>query len=221
MDRMRFTTRLTKDDVNRFLIKYGGFLDCQIQDYYEKKASELILYFYYNGLEYKIFCEDFGMRISIIESNRERPLLEGKPSCDDWFCFLKGKFGREYMEHFATLMNAKSIIFDRAKLISRLSYCEMLIIIRQIINENQNIRPYYQHLTSNNVIEVESFYFSERRFWINSQEFGGFYLRISDTGVVTPHLKCNSMWRFLRGKFGEEHIKLCNENLKSLFESVL
>lgn len=215
MERMRFTTRLSKEDVRRFLVKYGGFVDCIIHEEFKKTPSELILYFSDKGLEYKIFCEDFGMRITQIENGIENLITEEKPSSDDWFCFLKSLFGREYTEHFANLMDARHIIFDKAQLISRLSYSEMLIIIRNIIFENPNIKKYYQHLTSKEIIEVESFYLSERRFWIEEPMFGGFYLRISDTGVVTPKLRNNSLWRFLRGKFGEEHVKLCEENLQS------
>ena len=216
---MRFTSRLSQADIRLFLIKYGGYANCKIHEEFSKKAIELIMYFSCNNVEYKLFCEDFGMRITKINNNIESNISETIPSADDWFCFLKSKFGKEYMEHFAELMDASHVIFDEAKLISKLSYNEMLIIIRQIISENPGIMPCYNHLTCNNIIEVESFYRSERRFLIKNSTNDSFYLRISDTGVVTPKLRCDSLSRFLRSKFGEEYTKICNENFIRLFSS--
>ncbi len=92
MDRMRFTTRLSKEDVQRFLLKYGGFLNCIILEEYIKTPSDMILYFYNNGYKYKIFCEDFGMRVTQIENGKESVLVEEKPSYDYWFCCVKSKF---------------------------------------------------------------------------------------------------------------------------------
>ena len=214
MDRMRFTSRLTTSDVHFFLIRYGCFLDCTIHEEYVKKDKELICFFSCEGIEYKLFCEDFGLLVTKLQNDVEMTVPETRPSADDWFCFLKSIFGKEYMEHFANVFHAQRVIFEESHFLSQLSYDEMLIIIRQLLRENKRRYPIKEKIPS--IIEVESFYRSERRFWI---EDGKFYLRISDTEVVMPRMNAYALERFMIDRFGEEYLQACHLNTRTFVVS--
>ena len=209
MDKMRFTSRLTTDDIHRFLMKYGGFLDCFIHDNIQKTPSELILYFSNHGLEYKIWCEDFGMRIT---QTQENSTPEIRPSADDWFCFLKSKFGRDYSMHYAQLFHAEDIILNKPQYISQISFNEFSIVIKNILGYQKK-----WDTSTLSIVEVESFFQSERRFYISGAQLEKpFYMRISDFQVISPRFLSYKFRLVMEKMFGEEYMQSYQKNFKKI-----
>jgi len=201
MQRVEYTSQLTSDDIRIFLAKYAGMNFCNISEMYRR--TELIVFLVNDGIEYMMVCSDFEMRIVKMSTEIEKSHILSKPSADDWFCFLKSKFGINYMKHYAKIFEAKDILFYESKFISQMSYHSMLILIRILLEENN--KTLQLDLPNTEIIEVESFYRSERRFLVSDRN-KEFYLRVSDIEVVTPRLNCEAMYRFMAGKFGNDYL---------------
>lgn len=213
MDRMRFTSRLTEDDIYKFLCKYGGFLDFTIIDNMKKTPTELIIYFASRGKKYKLYCEDFGMTVTEVFNSVESSVREIRPSADDWFCFLKSKYGMDYSIHYANLFDAKEIIFEKSKYISQISFNEFAILIK-------NILSYWIPINSFNtdIIEVESFFQSERRFFVSGPGLKKpFYMRVSDFQVIHPGRLSYKFRTIMEKMFGKEYL----DDYKKAFKSTI
>ena len=211
MDRMKFTSRLTEDDIYKFLSKYGGFISFTVVEGINKTSTELTMRFASNGKIYRLYCEDFGMTVTQIFNSIESTVQEIKPSADDWFCFLKGRFGIEYSIYYANLFDARDIIFDKPKYISRISFNEFVILIK-------NILSYWCPVNELNmeIIEVESFFQSERRFYVTGPgTLIPYYIRVSDFQIIHPRRLSYKFRTIMEKMFGKEYLEDYKENFKS------
>ncbi len=218
MNLIEFSSRLTENDMKIFLTKYAGFQDCEISAFVEGKISnEMFCHFQYNGCQYLLKCSDFFMRINSDDNDKEY-CFKGIATDDDWFCFLKSKFGMDFVKQYNEMFNAEAIIKEDSKYISQISYDELIMILKRLVTENPlNVIPFKMD-DDVQFIEVESFFKSERRFLVRHKNTNlHFFIRISDFQVIVPRVNNGLFARFMVGKFGADYINEYKKHIHSLY----
>lgn len=220
MNPIEFSSRLVESDMKFFLSRYAGLTDYEISSISKSKhLNEIFCYFSYNDNNYLLSCSDFFMRISNVDNEDKINSFNGNVSDDDWFCFLKSKFGKEYIKHYSEMFNAESIILENSKYISLVSYDELVMILKRIIVEYPKKQVPFKMGEDVQFIEVESFFNSERRFLIKKRNTNlSFFIRISDFQIVAPRFNNDLFHKFMVGKFGKDYINDYAQHLFSLFE---
>ena len=177
--------------------------DCTILEEFIQNNDEIIYYIHWNEQNFVLKCSDFSMKLLKMYDNVEGTVQEVRPDENDWFCFLKHQFGNSYLKHYAKLFDAQDIIFNAAKYISQISFYEFTILIKNILGYKGNIK------TSNlQIIEVESFFQSERRFYITCLvSKKSFYMRFSDFQVIQPRAFSYLFRLNMEKMFGSDYLK--------------
>ena len=106
------------------------------------------------------------------------------------------------------------ILFENSKFLSRVSFDELVIVIKNMIKENpKNLFP-LEIDDDIEIIEKESFFMTERRFLIKKKTTGQcFFIRLSDFQSIRPRLNASYFIRFMAGKFGQEYLKEQQKNI--------
>lgn len=220
MNLIEFSSRLDENDMKIFLTRYAGFDNCEVYSLAEsKRSNEVICYFCHKGSPYRLNCSDFFMRIHYLSNENKDSYFRGTVTDDDWFCFLKSKFGMEFVKQYIEMFNAKSIIEDESKYISKVPDDELIMILKRIASEHPIKALPFSMDDSVKFIEVESFFKSERRFLVKKECTNlHFFIRISDFQVISPRFNDGLFHRFMVGKFGREYISDYEKYLFTFFK---
>ena len=212
MDRLRFTSRLSSSDIKVFLTIYANMSACKIVEIV-RNVNEVSYYIQRRDSEYLLKCSDFSMKFYWISRDYDAIASEqARPDENDWFCFLKRKFSMEYQIYYANLFDAKGIIFNKPTYISQISFNEFTILIKNLLKYERKFDSSYLE-----IIEVESFFQSERRFFVSGLGLEKpFYMRISDFQIIQPRAFSYKFRLIMEKMFGKEYDESYSDFLKTM-----
>lgn len=212
MEKIRFTSMLSTDDIRTFLNVNGDMRDSTVLEEVIQSSNEIVYYIHWNNQDYVLKCSDFSMKLLKMYDNVEGVVQEVRPDENDWFCFLKHKFGNNYQKHYAKLFHAEDIIKNVPKYISKISFYEFTILIKNILG----YRGEYP-TTGISIIELESFFQSERRFFIMCPlSRKSFCMRVSDFQVIQPRTYSYIFRLNMEKIFGNEYVKDYQRTFKDI-----
>lgn len=207
---LRFSSQLTLEDLRKFLTRYAGFRDCIMEENVRPAyANEIYQYFLYEGVSYVLSYSDYYVLLKTIDGDCEEIQENKKFTTSDWLCFLKSKFGAEFVSYYASEFKAEDIVYEESQFLSKISFGELAMILKKMFKESgRGLLPFDIDDDDVEVIERESFFQSERRFaiWKKSSDLY-FFIRLSDFQSINPRLPGKLFFKFMAGKFGDEYLE--------------
>lgn len=212
MNRVRFTSNLSNNDIKMFLSIHGNMNGCTVLKRIQYK-NEVIYYIKWNENEYVMRCSDFSMKLLKMYDNVEGKVAMIRPDENDWLCFLRCRFKIKYQKYYARAFNAESIIFNEPAYISRISFDEFVILIKNILSYEKKV-----NISSLEIIETDSFFQSERRFFISGGNLEKpFYMRVSDYQVICPIRSFSYKFRIvMENMFGKKYMDSYSDSFKNI-----